>query len=101
MDGEGIGIPVVVISFSGTTETEVTNNQGEFTREGLEGTVTISASKDGYTISEPIEVSGPRSSITFIAQEDASAAYAVSGKVVDGEGIGIPSVTITLQVQRQ
>ena len=95
VDGDGRGIPVVVISFSGTTETEVTNNQGEFTREGLEGTVTISASKDGYTISEPIEVSGPRSSITFIAQEDASAAYAVSGKVVDGEGIGIPSVTIT------
>ena len=97
VDEEGKSIPIVTIRLSGeTTGTVVSDAQGNFSRSGLQGEVTLTATKSGYSMTAPVLVTGPRNDITFIASKDAPADYTVSGRVVDNEGRGIPVVTITL-----
>jgi len=71
VDEDGNGIPSVTITFRGGTEaTTVTDAEGKFSRSGLRGTVTISAAKNGYTITEEFVVAGVDENITFVARID-------------------------------
>ena len=95
VDGQGRGIPSVVVAFTGdSTVTTLTDAQGNFTRSNLTGAYEITAAKDGYIIDGSFDVASPDSSIVFLAKETTPTIYAVSGKVVDELGQGVPSVTI-------
>lgn len=97
IDEDGTGIPTVSITITGdATASIVTDAQGNFNRSGLSGSVTITATKSGYTITSPVIVTGADENITFIATKDASVEYAVSGRVVDEDGRGIPTVSIAI-----
>jgi hypothetical protein len=99
VDDQGRGIPSVRITFTDVEAnalTTVTDIQGNFTRSGLSGVYMVTAAKDGYVIAG-VSVSGPDNNLILLATETAPAVYSVSGKVVDEDGNGIPSVTITFR----
>jgi len=97
VDDQGRGIPSVRITFTDVEAnalTTVTDIQGNFTRSGLSGVYMVTAAKDGYVIAG-VSVSGPDNNLILLATETAPAVYSVSGKVVDEDGNGIPSVRLT------
>jgi protocatechuate 3,4-dioxygenase beta subunit len=99
VDDQGRGIPSVRLTFTDAEDnavTTITDSQGNFTRDGLSGSYTVTATKDGYVIAG-VSVSGPDNNLILLATETAPAVYSVSGKVVDEDGNGIPSVTITFR----
>jgi hypothetical protein len=95
VDEDGNGIPSVTITFRGGTEaTTVTDAEGKFSRSGLSGTVTISAMKNGYTITEEFVVAGVDENITFVARIDQTP-YEVMGRIVSTGGLAIEGVVIS------
>jgi hypothetical protein len=95
--GQPAGLADVTIAATGGyTGAERTDQDGRWSMSGLRGTVTITPAKNGYTFS-PMStiVSSARDDVDFTAsREDVS--YAVSGRVLDCRGEGIPGVHIDL-----
>jgi len=95
--GQPAGLDGVTIAATGGyTGAERTDQDGRWSMSGLRGTVTITPAKNGYTFS-PMStiVSSARDDVDFTAsREDVS--YAVSGRVLDCRGEGIPGVHIDL-----
>lgn len=98
IDEDGTGIPTVSITITGdATASIVTDAQGNFNRSGLSGTVTITATKTGYAITGPVQVSGDDDNVVFIATKDAPTEYFVNGRVVSTGGLAIPRAVISFK----
>ncbi len=84
----GIGVPNVIISTSLGIEA-TTDALGEYTFPLLTGMCTITASKEGYTFSDPIEVLAESADVDF------TATYSVVGRVHSGVAM-LDGVVVTL-----
>ena len=98
-DSEGAGLPGVSISFGAGHQPVLTDVQGQWSKAGLIGTVTVAPSLSGYTfIPTSRQVSGPAGDVSFSA---AQATYSVMGKVTDSEGAGLSGVSISFGAGHQ
>ena len=65
VDSEGQGVPAVTITIAGDTEaTIITDSNGEFSKDGLTGSVKITGAKEGLIVDGTFDVSG-RDNLTF------------------------------------
>ncbi len=95
VDEDGNDISSVTITFRGDSEaTTVTDAEGKFSRGGLRGTVTISAAKNGYTITEQFVVTGVDENITFVARIDQTP-YEVMGRIVSTGRLPVEGVVVS------
>ena len=92
VDGEGNPLQDVTITFSGSYGTTTTNENGQWSKSDLLGSVTVTPSLDGYVF-EPVStvVTEAKSDVDFTGR----AVYTVSGTVFDDEGTPLSGVTIT------
>jgi len=98
MDEQARGIPAAEVTFifaDNGTKIVITDAQGYYTCEGLYGRVAVTAEKDGYQITTTHTLTGAEGSADFLAKETTPSVYTVSGRVVDDQSRGIPSVSIT------
>lgn len=70
IDGEGVGIPEVTLGFSGDFGIATTDNDGQWSKEGLDGTVTITPAKDGWSF-ESRQVTKTDSKVNFTGTKKA------------------------------
>jgi hypothetical protein len=73
-DSEGRGIEGAILDFSQGFGTATTNDMGEWSKNGLSGSVTITPAKAGYAFTPgSLKISGPSNSVNFIGSSDAIA----------------------------
>lgn len=97
VDSEGQGVPAVTITIAGDTEaTIITDSNGEFSKDGLTGSVKITGAKEGLIFDGTFDVSGPEDNLTFVARP-AGVAYGVSGQVLSTGGLPIEGVVISFE----
>ena len=93
---QGNGVPYITIRFDGGYYSTYTDTNGDWTKEGLSGSVTITPEAVGYTfIPGSLSVSGPRASANFTAIAVGSK-YSVSGRVTGSGDAGIADVLLFL-----
>lgn len=89
-------ISQVAINFtdeSGRTFTVLTDDEGAYTKSGLEGKVTITPVKENWQFTPPtVEVQSTNPSLVFIGT---ALLYTVSGKTVDAQGNPVPGVQVS------
>lgn len=95
LDINGEPVPAVLISFGDAAVSVATDGEGKWSRDGLEGEVTVTPEKEGYVF-EPKsrEVTGAAADVDFRAHSTFSA----SGSVKDEDGDPIPGAVIRLTV---
>lgn len=64
VDGEGVGVPDITLGFSEDYGIATTDSYGQWSKEGLNGNVTITPVKDGW-IFEPRQVTKADSDVNF------------------------------------
>jgi len=87
LDNKGVGIEGVMLNFSGGFGTAETDENGKWSKPGLEGTVTITPVKEGWTFEpENLEVSAEAVDVDFVGEIVVSAIKYTLKIKVEGEG---------------
>ena len=101
-DPGGVGISGAIVSFSGSLQTVTTDNNGFYTRDGVQnGTYSLSVSVSGYKVT-------PATRSVTVADADVLAdlftgtrpTYSISGSVLDASGAPISGVTMAFGTDR-
>gem|GEM_PF-1070645 len=97
VDAQGNPVPGVQVSFTGEdgiTETVISDENGEFTKSGLTGEVTVRAFKGNWSF-EPAEHKATRG-VSDLLFRGTDITYTIEGSVRAGDGTPIENVKVTV-----